>query len=273
MKNIIASLFSGLFGVLLTIGYQHYFTQPRPYTVIYNGEKVNVVEIMESYNALKNDFNDLSDEYNQVKTLYENESYTYTLLQEENDQLKNEIAQSQNEINDLQNEIKKMIESNSDNTQSTATNSDNDNSATNKVSIFTMSTFQGIGGWYDRSHVTLNNSNFIDTYDNEYLSACVGGHGIRTINSNNLPTYLLNGSYSKCQGQFAWPKSKKNYEGSIWVEFYSDDILLYQTDAITATDKAISFEFSVEGVEKMTIIRNGTVKNLSAIYPYLDLIQ
>lgn len=145
-----------------------------------------------------------------------------------------------------------------------------DNEITNEVSVFNMSIFQGVASWLSRSHVKVSKSDFIDTYDNEYLSAYLGYHD---ISSEKGTTYLLDGNYSKCEGEFVWPKNRKNSDGSIWIEFYSEDNLVYQTDPITATDKAMAFEFSVTGVEKLTIVRKGTARAVYAIYPYLNLIK
>lgn len=150
-------------------------------------------------------------------------------------------------------------------------NENEDNNA-NKVSVFTLDTFQGIGGWYDRSHVTLNNSDFFDVYGNEYLTGRVGTHNISSLDNKFIPVYLLGGKYSSCEGEFAWPKNRKDPEGKIWIEFYSDDNLIYQTDPITENDGPLNFEFSVVGVEKLTIIRNSTINKVRAIYSYLNLI-
>lgn len=148
------------------------------------------------------------------------------------------------------------------------------NNTEQKVSIFTMSTFQGKGFWWDRNNVSMSKNDFIDTYDNEYLSAFVTGHGSKTKDSSTVPTYLLDGKYKQCRGKFAWTKADKNLEGSIWIEFYSGDSLIYQTETITATDRAVSFEFSVEGLETLTIVKNAsTSRSIHAVYPYLDLIK
>lgn len=147
------------------------------------------------------------------------------------------------------------------------------NNPEQKTSIFTLDTFQRKGYWFDRSGIATDDE-FIDTYGNEYLTAHKAYHGPATKDSNTAPIYLLDNKYKKCQGQFAWSKADKNLQGSIWIEFYSGDSLIYESPAITATDRVVSFEFSVEGVETLTIVRNGTNKHsVNAVYPYLDLIQ
>lgn len=44
MKEILISLFSGIIGVMLTIGYQHFFSASQSFTFIYNGEEMIVTQ-------------------------------------------------------------------------------------------------------------------------------------------------------------------------------------------------------------------------------------
>lgn len=143
-----------------------------------------------------------------------------------------------------------------------------------KVSIFTLDTFKRKGHWFDHSSVSASDEVFTDTYGNEYLTARFAYHTPSTVDSTSAPTYLLDKKYKSCKGEFAWSKKAKNFEGSVWIEFYSGNSLIYQTSAITADDRAVSFEFSVEGLDTLTIVRNGTNrKAVTVIYPYLDLVQ
>lgn len=143
-----------------------------------------------------------------------------------------------------------------------------------KVSIFTLDTFKGKGYWFDHSSVSASSEVFTDTYGNEYLTARFTYHGPSTVDSTTAPIYLLDKKYKLCKGEFAWSKKSKNFEGSVWIEFYSGNSLIYQTSAITADDRAVSFEFNVEGLDTLTIVRNGTNrKAVTVIYPYLDLVQ
>lgn len=251
MKDFLISICSGIVGVLLTIGYQHFFAQPQPVTLIYSGEETvdaELSKVLEENESLKSELKELQFQYQNLQVLY-------NAMKAEASDTQSVTAESEN--NDGMGENSQPVPVLGD----------------QKTSIFKLDTFQGIGGWYDRSASTVNDSFFIDTYDNEYLSACVGSHNITSKDSTTVPVYLLDGNYSKCEGQLAWPKRSKNREGSIWIEFYSGDSLIYQTEAISATDRAINFEFSVEGVEFLTVVRNGTVKGLKAIYPHLNLIR
>lgn len=143
-----------------------------------------------------------------------------------------------------------------------------------KISIFTMDTFQGKGYWFGHSSATGTATRFTDTYGNEYLTGYFGIHGPKTQNSSTVPTYLLDNKYKLCRGQFAWTKASKNIKGSIWIEFYDGNKLIFQTEPITATDRALSFEFSVEGIETMSIVLNGSNRiAVYAVYPYFDLVE
>lgn len=71
MKEVLISLFSGIIGVLLTIGYQHFFTPTQSITFIYNGEEMIITET------------------------------EYTELVKENELLKNELENMQEQINDI----------------------------------------------------------------------------------------------------------------------------------------------------------------------------
>lgn len=113
-------------------------------------------------------------------------------LQNENKTLKEENQKLIDKINELINNV--------------------DNSA-DQVSVFTLETFTGRGGWRNNAY---SQSSFTDTYGNEYPLAYEALHiweGGSTYNSP--PVYLLDKKYSKCQGQLAWPKEQKDKEGRI----------------------------------------------------------
>lgn len=277
MKEIMVSIFSGIVGVILTIGYQHYFVQSQQ---PYNREQINAIEsayfqLKESYSTLETNFITLQDQYNQIQTLYDDKSATYDQLQKDNNQLKNEMIQSQNKISNLQGEIKRLTElicnteSMIDEPLNNKIDSSDNKNIAKKVSIFNMDTFKGIAYWEKPSSIKA----LTDTYDNEYITARIGQHGY-TKNSKNVPIYLLDNKYSTCEGQIAWPKTRKNSQGSVWIEFYSGDELIYVTDSITAEDRAISFEFSVKGIEKLTIVKNSTgAYQPDVIYSYFNLLE
>lgn len=144
-----------------------------------------------------------------------------------------------------------------------------------KVSIFDLETFKGNGNWCQSGDKRW----YTDTYGNEYLPSHYADHyKMIDQHSQYSPTYLLDKKYSVCEGQIAWSKLSKDFDGTAWIEFYSDDECIYTTDIITADSRAISFSFKVEGIEKLTIVRKGTqngyqTSTLCIIYPYLNLIE
>lgn len=89
MKEIFISLCSGLLGVVLTIGYQHFFSQPQSLVVYYNGEEVTVtqsefIELDENNKALQERIAALENENAKLQSintglLKENSQYTEEL--------------------------------------------------------------------------------------------------------------------------------------------------------------------------------------------------
>lgn len=136
-----------------------------------------------------------------------------------------------------------------------------------------MTTFKGYSSW--KNHSDKSNSYFIDTYDNEYASAHLGRHN--SSNEDNFddnPTYLLDNKYSSCIGHIAWSKECKNSKASAWIDFYSGKDLIGSSPIITADSRLTEFSCNVSGVEKLTIILNGTSSGyFYIIYKDFDLIE
>lgn len=210
----------------------------------------NLKELEYKNSELENDNIQLESENVQLKKNNE-------LLENENTKLQNENTQLKIKVKDLEDKIDEII----------GHNDSNDD----QVSIFTLETFSGDGRW--RSS-TYSNSSFTDTYGNTYPSAYEAYHIWENSSTpHDPPVYLLDKKYSKCIGQLAWPKEQKDMEGRIWIEFYSDDELLYKTEKISAEDRVLTFEVNVENVEKLKIYRMATRPSVRAIYPYLTLIK
>lgn len=245
MKEVLISLLSGIIGVLITIGYQHFLAPPQSFTFIIEGEEVEVT-------------------------------------QSEYMELAEQLKEYENKITDLQNELDQYKEA--DRPLNMDSSSDNnvkkdDRNSDEAVSIITLETFQGSESWWNSSDApsfrSFSDSNFIDTYGNEYPDSYVSEHYYINGRNKFSPTYLLDGNYSKCEGKIAWSKSDKNRDGSIWIEFYSEDELIYKTDPMVASDRALSFEFDVEGVEKLTVVKKATREtgSIYIIYPYFNLVK
>ena len=282
MKNLLISLFSGIIGVLLTIGYQHFWAPPQSFTFIIDGEEVVVTQ--SEYMELVEQNEKLQDEFINLKSKYEKSNVDETAtkeiiskLQSENSQIQQENLQLQDDLIDLKREIANLqntLELYKERYGYLNMDTANENKT---VSIITLETFQGVASWYNSSHApkSIGSSNSVDTYGNEYPDSYLATHFHLNDKDKYTPTYLLDGKYSKCEGKIAWSKSDKNTEGSVWIEFYSDDELIYQTDPISASDRALSFEFSVKEIEKLTVVQKATRKAgyIYIIYPYFNLIK
>lgn len=220
-----------------------------------------LASIQNDNDQLKNEVSQYQNEISNLQNELEKIKTEYSEIVTENNQLQNEIEQYQNEIKELQSKPNEYIE------KYETIQEDN----FEMVSIFTFETFKGKDGWHDSKY---SQSSFTDTYGNTYPSAYEASHIWEESHTyNSPPVYLLDGKYSKCQGQFAWPKEKKDKKGRIWIEFYGDDELLYKTEKISADDRAFTFEFDVSNVQKLKICRRASIPSIYAIYPYLNLIH
>lgn len=316
MKEILISLFSGIVGIFITIGYQHFFAPSQSFAIVINGEEVVVTAseymgLAEQNGNLQNEVDDLQEKYQEsinvnsqlqkeledsksevssvqkeledsrsevssVQKELEDSKSEVSVLQKELEDSKNEVSSLQEEIDGLEEEVKSLQEKSEEYERKYGKNLNED---IETVSIIDLETFQGSEFWWNTSDTAnskiIYSSNFIDTYGNEYPSANVAKHYHLNTKDKYSATYLLDYNYSKCEGKIAWPKSDKNETGSIWIEFYSGDELFYQTEPITASDRALSFEFSVEGVEKLTVVKKASRETgiIYIIYPYFNLVK
>ena len=233
-------------------------------------------EYQEAYRSLNSQYeallNQNSDLQNRISSLEVKLSQSSSLV-EENASLKNKLENLQIEVQNLKDKYENqenMILGENDVINELTTPA---RSSGKKVSIFDLDTFQGHTPWslpYDESYYT-------DTYENEYVTAHIGIHDSKTKEDYYVPTYLLDNKYTLCEGQIAWSKHDKNSTHSAWIEFYSGDDLIYTTDIITPTDRIVSFSFSVEELETLTIVTNSTINTVNShvyiIYPYLNLVE
>lgn len=61
-----------------------------------------------------------------------------------------------------------------------------------------------------------------------------------------------------------------------WLEFYSGDQFLGNTDPIDINSGSKPFTIDIKGVKELTIVRNGTESDygyLTIIYDYLNLVK
>lgn len=98
MKEGLLSLFSGIIGVILTIGYQHYFTPSQTFTFNFDDEEIVVtqskyMDLVRQNEKLQNELNELSEK-----------NQSFGGVDETNDSLKEKLDQLQEENNKFQNE-------------------------------------------------------------------------------------------------------------------------------------------------------------------------
>lgn len=80
----ISNIFSGLFGVILTILYQHFFNPPQSFTLMYNGNEVVVteteyVELVEENNSLKEQIETIKVELSSLQAELEDQESAQTI--------------------------------------------------------------------------------------------------------------------------------------------------------------------------------------------------
>lgn len=100
MKEILLSLFSGIIGILLTIGYQHFFSPSQSFTFIYNGEEMVVTEsdyteIMEENELLKKEINENRNKFIELEKQIEDQQAK--INQQNSEEEINKIIQSATE--------------------------------------------------------------------------------------------------------------------------------------------------------------------------------
>lgn len=135
MKDVFISICSGLIGVLLTIGYQHFFGQPQSFTFINNGEEMIVTEsdyteLIEQNKTLQNEnrtyISDLEDANKKITELQnENNSELVQLKQQYNNEINSKYDVDFQNINLIINGI--------------------DTKYNNKVAIINNETFYSMG--------------------------------------------------------------------------------------------------------------------------------
>ena len=106
MKDVIISIFSGIIGVLLTIGYQHFFAPSQSFSFFIEDKEVVVtqseyMELAEQNEKIKKDFNDLQSQYEKMKENEINNKEIVRNLQLENDQIQNKNIQLQDDIENI----------------------------------------------------------------------------------------------------------------------------------------------------------------------------
>lgn len=245
----------------------------------------NINDLIDSYNQLGNENLHLREDNMKLYSDSEKLREQNKLLLSEKESLSVQIEQLQDEIRRLKDNsnTQNSVEQNAGKQSVLAQDSFDENntpavdveSFDQKISIFDLDASREKSFSYDYSAVYLGSNdigNNIDTYGYEYSTGCLRFHSTRPT-EETTPTYVLNQEYTMCEGKIAWLKRYKNSPGSIWIEFYEGDSLIYKTESIEALDGAMRFEFSVEGCNELTVVANSSNMNMYVIYPYFNLIR
>lgn len=243
-------------------------------------------EAQEAYNKLNTQYESLVSQNNDLQdriSSLENELSQYASFIEENESLKNQLNEYANlvdennnlksELKNIQNEIEQLREHAKN--QGNVEEKDINESSGKKISIFNLPISKGDTEW----RVPFSDDLGTGTDGVMYPGSRWAIHcATSKDNTKYTFTYSLDKKYSTCEGGIVWSSYSKNVEGSAWIEFYSGDELIYTTDAINANSEPFYFNFKVQNVDRLTIVRNSTTSHTSyyqayIIYPYLNLIE
>lgn len=273
--SIVTTVIAGACTIIsATIGC--YFGKQNAYHEVFNQatntvniEIDNIDGLLQTYQDLEDDISDLKNTNEELEkrneSLNSNAEY-FASLADENSRLLAENNKLINQIEELQFEMESVKNSNTAEGLPPISGTEG-----KKTSVFELTTFRGYDRWYNRSD--LSDSYFVDTYDNEYPNAHIGEH--HSCNEDELddePTYLLEGKYTECRGHFAWSKEYKNDDGSAWIDFYSGKTHIGTSPVITADSRETEFSCDITGVEKLTIVLNGSGYEC-IIYSEFDFIE
>lgn len=129
MKEILISLFSGIIGVVLTIGYQHFFSPPQSFTFIYNDEEMVVTKsdyteiiienelLKDEVDKLSNNIDDMNIQINNLNDAISTQVIKISELEDEKKRLEKENEQCKNTILDLQSRNNTEMNNNKDDDQ------------------------------------------------------------------------------------------------------------------------------------------------------------
>lgn len=216
-EKIIISAFSGIIGVVITIGYQHFFTSPPSFAFTINGEQVSITE---------------------------------SELQEKLDFLQEQLELTQEELISKTEEINKLKKTDTIYKEKETENTTQKNEY-GKTNIFYEEVFIG-----DLISFARESSGEKDNVGNKYPSGFFINYDALFDNGNNL-TYYIQKKYRLISGTIGLYQEQNDIDDGIWLEFYGDDKFIGATQHLFAGIEPIKFEFDISGVTKLKIILKG----------------
>lgn len=252
MKNFVISSFSGLVGVLITIGYQHYFALPQTNMVIYDGKEISItksdcLELIKENKILHAEINKLQENYSEI-------------LNENND-----LNIKINELNDGYNSHK---------------DDDSYSNLPSPINLFSLPTFKesfwggkiqlaaDVAGDFNKDEYVL------DTWGNSYRDAytCTFDY----MDNYGWAHWVFDKPYTKLEGELVANQLTKN-DKRAWLEFFDQNgNLLCMTDYVSASEVEhsylISFEVELNGVTELIIKFRSNSRSRYGLMPKMLLI-
>lgn len=120
-----------------------------------------------------------------------------------------------------------------------------------KTNIFELLPFKENGGDFVSSSNGYKD-NLGNTYPDGYL--IMYNH---MVNIDKEVCYVLDQKYSTLSGTIALNYANKDIKDGLWIEFYSNDKMIAQTESLSSGVKPIEFSVDVSQVSELTIRING----------------
>lgn len=161
---------------------------------------------------------------------------------EENDSLNSTIEDLELQINNLEEENARLKE------QIGIVETD----TSVETNLFEMQPIVG-----QKQDIVKSSVDFIDNVGNNYpngYSIYYDGNGNE---DNREATYLLEKKYKTLSGKIALRNNENDIRDGVWVEFYDNNTLIYQTDHLYAGVLPIEFSVDVSQIDRLKVKANG----------------
>lgn len=247
MNKIVAHILevgsSGLIGVFLTIGYQHFFTPSQSFTFIYNGEEMIVSEstytdLIEENNVLKSELIETKQQIESLQSQMAVTESTYTKLVEENNALKNELIDAKQQVENLQSQIDKQNTFDDKNKFNDSEIDNNEITTNNEYADITTLLFDSNN--FDNEFKACK-----DTYGNTFGRALI-------FSNNGSVIYNLNSKYTSLEFTVANSENMASSKKCI-IQIFGDDKLIYTSGLINYNTESKEVMLNVANINKLKI--------------------
>lgn len=270
-QQILLSVLSGLVGVLLTIGYQHFFAKPQSFTFVLNGEEVTLSQ--SDYLAQKEENESLQNKVSNLETTNSNLTAEIESL---NSQI-NELTNGLSDVPDVQfRNIELSIDGNSIPINSTNSSviinnrtyyADDfiNNILTSNTNVTIQDNTMYIGKiikekaslldqWVIENHGVNVNKNKTDSYGKTHTNTLFFDNG-------NYIIYSLNEEYSLLKLNIAISEDASLDQSSVLI-IKADGNVVYTSQELTKTTQAFDvFDIPINNCSLLTIEYSGDWSN------------